>query len=506
MKGKTLIIGVLTVMYASEYYKQIYGCSKNYLKLAEQINGGDSRVRIVFPDQQPDEMHIDLLILPGGPDLSLALQDKEKFSVGQGKDMTTYTHFYKQHFQKWIDAGVPILGICLGSQAIANHFGVKLIDDGHGHQLHDEHRALQVKDVETGLETQFIDINSRHHQFIPADETFENSPLVPLVWGASHESRLKVPKGKDFTKHAKELAYQVGESKGFTPSHVEAFRHESLPIVGVQWHPEDMLYGIQRHGDDTTLELIEWLLSERNPVAIRKETGINVRSAGWQRASTSNDVWIITTDGSIRDPKTNEKGKELVSPPLEGTEESFNIIRKILKTVRSRKLLGDEIFRIDKQCSVHVHLNREGLEKDDLRKIYQLYGAIEPELNLMFPKSRRNNKGRGGKSYCAPIAQLPFNKAWEDRSEREMKYYSLQFPDAIPTIEFRIHGASVNARKIWNWIRIVNEITDYALSLPVPEVWDSKITKKFTVKNVLSKDKDLYDFYLDRVKALKSRS
>lgn len=236
---------------------------------------------------------------------------------------------------------------------------------------------------------------------------------------------------------------------------------------------------------------------------IRKETGIEVRSAGWQRASTSNDVWTITTDGSIRDPKTKEKGKELVSPPLPGTHKSFTFIQKILKILRSRKLLGDDIFRIDKQCSVHVHISRENIADEDLKKIYLVYGLLEKELNLMFPKSRRNNTSRGGRSYCAPIKDLPFQEAWEERSRRELKYYSLQFPASIPTIEFRIHGASVNARKIWNWITIINQIIDFAIKLPVPEVWDKKITSKFKVKTILSQD--MYDYYLDRVAALKSK-
>jgi hypothetical protein len=234
---------------------------------------------------------------------------------------------------------------------------------------------------------------------------------------------------------------------------------------------------------------------------LREHTGIEVYSAGWRRASTSNDVWTITTDGSIKHPETKEKGKELVSPPLEFDEKSYEQLRAILKALRSSKILGKgNIFRIDKQCSVHVHVSREGLDKHDLFKVYSVYATIENELHKMFPESRRNNKGRGGESFCAPISNLPFEEAFEERARRDLKYYAVQFPDAIPTIEFRIHGASVNARKIWNWVTIINEIIDFALQLPVVEVWDDSVASKLTVKNILSDD--MYDFYLDRVAKL----
>jgi GMP synthase-like glutamine amidotransferase len=261
---KTLYIGILAMSLASEYHRQIAGMTQHYMKLANEFG----EVRMVTPDQSPEEMKIDLLILPGGPDLSLALRDDMNSAawIGQGKDQPYYTMFYKHNLQRWIDAGVPMLGICLGSQALANHFGVKIMTDGHGHQIKDEHRSLRIEDKEVGLSTSLIEVNSRHHQFIDAGKSFQNSSLVPLVYGADHPSRLRVPKGMSFTKRAKELAYQAGEAEGFTPSHIEAFRHESLPIAGVQWHPEDMIYGINEHGDPTTHQIINWLLSERKPV------------------------------------------------------------------------------------------------------------------------------------------------------------------------------------------------------------------------------------------------
>lgn len=255
-KQVRLKIGILMAMYNSEYYTQLYGASQNYLKFMEQYGS----VRIITPDQDPEEMGLDLLILPGGPDLSFAVQEDKGFKIGMGKDMPSYTYFYKNSLQKWIDAGVPMFGICLGAQGLANHFGANIITDGHGHQIRDEHPALRVEDrEEVGVSTCLIDVNSRHHQFIDAEGFPE--VLTPLVYGANHNSIFSVSKDEKASAKAKKLAYQLQEETGFTPSHIEAFRHATLPIAGVQWHPEDMLYGIIQHGDPTTHSIIEWLLS-----------------------------------------------------------------------------------------------------------------------------------------------------------------------------------------------------------------------------------------------------
>jgi gamma-glutamyl-gamma-aminobutyrate hydrolase PuuD len=250
-------IGILMMMFSSEYYNQIYGVSKNYIKLAQQFG----EPRIITPDMSPEEANVDLLILPGGPDLSLELQDLEEFPYGQGKDQPTYTYFYGNTLQSWIEAQVPMFGICLGSQALANEFGANFIHDGHGHQLRDEHRALRVNTSEVGFGTKLIDVNSRHHQFIDAAGFPEE--LIPVVYGASHESKFKARQKQSVVERAKELHYQLGEGQ-FNPSHVEAFIHRDLPIAAVQWHPEDMLFGIRTHGDPTTRALINWLLSENS--------------------------------------------------------------------------------------------------------------------------------------------------------------------------------------------------------------------------------------------------
>lgn len=258
-----LTIGILAMSMASDYHAQIAGMTKNYMKLACQSGGENARVRMISPDQGPEEMKVDLLILPGGPDLSLALRPENNSNawIGQGKDQPYYTHFYCHGLQKWIDARVPMFGICLGSQGLAAHFGAKLITDMHGHQIDKTHSILRLVDEQIGFGSNIIETNSRHHQAISPD----NFPteLEVIAYGGQHESEFYILKNEKRRDAIKRINNELVKGH-FVPSHVEAFRHTELPIAAVQWHPEDMLYGIDTHGDLTSREIISWLLSHPN--------------------------------------------------------------------------------------------------------------------------------------------------------------------------------------------------------------------------------------------------
>jgi anthranilate synthase component II len=107
------------------------------------------------------------------------------------------------------DAGAPLLGVCLGHQAIGQHFGGTVRRGGlmHGKTSPVTHDGTGVF---AGLPSPFM--ATRYHSLIVAD--------IPAT--------LKVNATSDDT-------------------HVMGFRHESLPIHGVQFHPESIA---TEHGHD----------------------------------------------------------------------------------------------------------------------------------------------------------------------------------------------------------------------------------------------------------------
>jgi anthranilate synthase component 2 len=105
------------------------------------------------------------------------------------------------------DAGRPLLGVCLGHQAIGQHFGGHVVRGGlmHGKTSPVDHDGTGVFG---GLPSPFT--ATRYHSLIVED--------IPgsLVVNAT------------------------SETPGLDGTSVMGFRHETLPIHGVQFHPESI--------------------------------------------------------------------------------------------------------------------------------------------------------------------------------------------------------------------------------------------------------------------------
>ncbi|MGP1282866.1 MAG: anthranilate synthase component II [Parasphingopyxis sp.] len=102
------------------------------------------------------------------------------------------------------DAEKPLLGVCLGHQAIGQHFGGRVIRGGlmHGKTSPVEHDATGVF---AGLPSPFT--ATRYHSLIVPEDGLPDSLVINA-------------RGPDGT--------------------VMGFRHECLPIHGVQFHPESI--------------------------------------------------------------------------------------------------------------------------------------------------------------------------------------------------------------------------------------------------------------------------
>jgi anthranilate synthase component 2 len=106
------------------------------------------------------------------------------------------------------DAGKPLLGVCLGHQAIGQHFGGRVVRGGlmHGKTSPVSHDGSGVF---AGLPSPFT--ATRYHSLVVED------PPECLVVNAT------APKSAE-----------DGDA------HVMGFRHATLPIHGVQFHPESI--------------------------------------------------------------------------------------------------------------------------------------------------------------------------------------------------------------------------------------------------------------------------
>ncbi|WP_116968703.1 aminodeoxychorismate/anthranilate synthase component II [Blastomonas sp. UPD001] len=107
------------------------------------------------------------------------------------------------------DAGKPLLGVCLGHQSIGQHFGGEVVRGGlmHGKTspvVHDDSGLFQ------GLPSPFL--ATRYHSLVVPEASLPPEMIV--------NARVEA---------------QPGET-----AHVMGFRHATLPIHGVQFHPESI--------------------------------------------------------------------------------------------------------------------------------------------------------------------------------------------------------------------------------------------------------------------------
>jgi len=105
------------------------------------------------------------------------------------------------------DAGRPLLGVCLGHQAIGQHFGGHVVRGGlmHGKNSPVDHDGSGVF---AGLPSPFS--ATRYHSLVVDD--------VP----------------------ASLIVNATSETPGLDGTSVMGFRHATLPIHGVQFHPESI--------------------------------------------------------------------------------------------------------------------------------------------------------------------------------------------------------------------------------------------------------------------------
>lgn len=191
-----------TIVIPGYTYDGFFGMDTSYLHYLSAFGN----VKILTP-QETEPVEADLLVLPGGKDVNpVRYGDIPGYVLG---NPNPYFEYFDTHIlPKYIEAGIPVFGICRGLQTLNTHFGGTLFQHLLNHpttqaDMRDElvHAVLPTKDLK-GVKK--FEVNSLHHQSI--------------------------------RKLGENLTVTLKAEDGV----IEAIRHNFLPIAAVQWHPEEI--------------------------------------------------------------------------------------------------------------------------------------------------------------------------------------------------------------------------------------------------------------------------
>lgn len=143
------------------------------------------------------------------------VQDYDALLISPGPGLPTDQALMMQTLGTFALAGKPILGICLGCQAIAIHFGYQLRqlpEPLHGHTSLLQHKAQGI--LRTLPQDSPI---ARYHSWVVDMDSF-----VPT---ASNPQPMLVEEGYSLDRDGRQTM---------------VIRHTTLPIWGLQFHPESI--------------------------------------------------------------------------------------------------------------------------------------------------------------------------------------------------------------------------------------------------------------------------
>lgn len=205
-----------------------FGVTNTYLEFAKKYGNA----KILMPHQITPPDDCDILILPGGLDLA-SENYNEHPSFGNTNIDQFKQHFINNGLKNYINAKIPIFGICLGFQQLAAYFQLgKYVQNLQWHPSSKD-RYEEAHDVEF--------VNNNLFQSRPEKKTGK----ITLSVNGHHRQGVLLP---DEMMHREYNGdYKVGPIQIETiypngiETTIESFYHTELPIFAIQAHPEEAI-------------------------------------------------------------------------------------------------------------------------------------------------------------------------------------------------------------------------------------------------------------------------
>jgi len=196
-------------------------------------------LQIITPTETEARTDLDLLVLPGGPDVNpFNYLGHQPMGFMNGKQCPFRERFDEVLLPKYIIQETPIFGICRGHQALAVDMGGTLTQDMY-HETNKYDRDALVHEIEYTKE--FRDIAPSLGIEL---EPIGPSPTKIKVNSIHHQVVDKIP------DNAIEICRYKGDDYEATN---EALMYTDYPAFTVQWHPEHIY-------DSLSIQLIQDLL------------------------------------------------------------------------------------------------------------------------------------------------------------------------------------------------------------------------------------------------------
>lgn len=234
--------------------------------------------------------------------------------------------------------------------------------------------------------------------------------------------------------------------------------------------------------------------SERKINRSRRLIGVEIEVAANKDDGDAQGLWeycerhrvSVVEDGSL-----DTGGYELNTVPCAGDHYVTHI------TALTR-LLADASAKVTDACGLHVHIDASDFRFYDMRRLVMLYAKLEPALFAMMPSKRRTS------TFCEPCGDIYVNGLNGEHKSKEAKamlisnvyrgtgsdYTGSAFKDIRDTkwgsaryralnihswiyrgtVECRLHGGTVSARKIIAWGMLWASILDTAMRMTETEI------------------------------------